>query len=49
MAEVVQRNLELLLPQLEELERSGIFSTLEIKWAFKYEYSARYLELYATL
>ena len=32
MAEVVHRNLELMLPELEELERSGIFSPDEIKW-----------------
>lgn len=32
MAEVVHRNLELMLPELEELERSGIFSPEEIKW-----------------
>jgi U3 small nucleolar RNA-associated protein 6 len=31
MAEVVHRNLELMLPELEELERSGIFSPEEIK------------------
>jgi U3 small nucleolar RNA-associated protein 6 len=31
MAEVVHRNLELMLPELEELERSGIFSPQEIK------------------
>ena len=31
MAEVVHRNLELMLPELEELERSGIFSPHEIK------------------
>ena len=31
MAEVVRRNLELMLPELEELERSGIFTPVEIK------------------
>lgn len=31
MAEVVHRNLELMLPELEELGRSGIFSPEEIK------------------
>ena len=31
MAEVVQKNLELMLPDLEELERTGIFSAEEIK------------------
>jgi len=31
MAEVVHRNLELMLPELEGLERSGIFSPEEIK------------------
>lgn len=31
MAEVVHRNLESMLPQLEELEASGIFSHNEIK------------------
>ena len=31
MAEVVHRNLEAMLPQLEELEASGIFSHQEIR------------------
>jgi hypothetical protein len=31
MAEVVHRNLETMLPQLEALENSGIFSHDEIK------------------
>lgn len=31
MAEVVHRNLEAMLPQLEELEASGIFSHEEIR------------------
>jgi len=31
MAEVVHRNLESMLPELEELERSGIFSHEEIR------------------
>ena len=33
MAEVVHRNLESMLPELEELERSGIFSHQEIRCA----------------
>ena len=43
MAEVVHRNLELMLPDLEELERSGIFSPEEIKY-IPY-FNALYLEI----
>ena len=32
MAELVHKNLESMLPELEELERSGIFSHEEIRW-----------------
>ena len=32
MAEVVHRSLEAMLPQLEELESSGIFSHVEIRY-----------------
>ena len=32
MAEVVHRNLEAMLPQLEELETSGIFTREEIRY-----------------
>ena len=32
MAEVVHRNLESMLPELEELERSGIFSHEEVRY-----------------
>lgn len=32
MAEIVHRNLEAMLPQLESLESSGIFSHDEIKY-----------------
>lgn len=34
MAEVVHRNLESMLPELEELERSGIFSHEEIRCTY---------------
>ena len=32
MAEYVQQNLEGLLPELEEMERMGVFSSDEIRW-----------------
>lgn len=32
MAEVVHRNLEAMLPELEELERSGIFTHEEVRY-----------------
>ena len=32
MAEVVHRNLESMLPELEELERSGIFTHEEVRY-----------------
>ena len=32
MAEVVHRNLEAMLPELEELERSGIFAHEEVRY-----------------
>ena len=38
MAELVHRNLESMLPELEELERSGIFSHEEIRYIDVYNY-----------
>lgn len=32
MAEYVHQNLEGMLPELEEMERMGVFSSDEIKW-----------------
>ena len=32
MAEVVYKNLELMLPEVEELERQGIFTSEELRY-----------------
>ena len=40
MAEYVQQNLEGMLPELEEMERMGVFSSDEIRWV---KFTAVYL------
>ena len=45
MAEVVHRNLESMLPELEELERSGIFSHEEVRYVQHRLIGAAWLDL----